>query len=117
MLVNHYDEKCLPAESVITSEVMDEVIEEYQVFIDEGKLGHAFFTTSNEYSSAVVDEIEIPEGIAASLQKTAKEYIRRTGGYPNPAADNVDAENDGAYLSYGFNVLVATGALSVAILL
>ena len=49
MFVNHFDEVCLPSESVITSETLEGNIDlKYEVYIDEAKAGHAFFANSNE---------------------------------------------------------------------
>ena len=75
--------------------------------------GHAYFTQSNSFSSNLQAEISINEGEANGLRATAGDYLRKTGGYQNPAADNEEL-NDGAYsllLSYTALGLLATLSL------
>ena len=65
-----------------------------QVYTD--RRGHTFFTESNAFSSNLQAEISIDAGEAKSLKATAGDYLRKTGGYQNPAADNEEL-NDGAF--------------------
>ena len=75
--------------------------------------GHAYFTESNSFSSALQAEISIDAGEANGLTATAGDYLRKTGGYQNPAADTEEL-NDRAYsilLSYAALGLLATVSL------
>ena len=74
--------------------------------------GHTFFTESNAFSSNLQAEISIDAGEANGLRATAGDYLRKTGGYQNPAADNEVL--DGAYsllLSWTALGLLATISL------
>ena len=64
---------------------MGGALDQNQVYTD--RRGHAFFTVSNSFSSNLQAEIAIDAGEANGLRATAGDYLRKTGGYQNPAAD------------------------------
>ena len=61
-------------------------LDQNKVYTD--RRGHAFFTLSNTFSSFLQAEISINAGEANGLKATAGDYLRKTGGYQNPAADS-----------------------------
>ena len=94
-MVNHYDEVCEPARAEILADDMYDVVDLYELYTDpKTKLGHTFFTKTNEYAGKVGEQISIPSGVAESMRLQANAFIKRTGGYPNPAAD--EGEKEGA---------------------
>ena len=74
---------------------MESVVDKYEVSTDTR--GHLFFLISNYFGKQITDEINIESGEARSLKASANDFLRRSGGYDNPAADSdADEESDGA---------------------
>ena len=74
---------------------MSKVADVYTLYTDKDtKFGHEYFVMTNDFAQDVADQFSIPDGVAQSLKISANAYIKRTGGYPNPAAD--DEDEDGA---------------------
>ena len=106
-----FDDVCGLNQAETLAGRMGSALDVQQVYTD--RRGHAYFTQSNSFSSNLQAEISINEGEANGLRATAGDYLRKTGGYQNPAADNEEL-NDGAYsllLSYTALGLLATLSL------
>ena len=80
----------------------------YEVFYD--KVGHRYFEVSNDFAAKLKTHIAIEKGEAAGLLLSAKEYLRRTGGYINPAGEFKRDDSHWALAKTSFVILSAAVA-------
>lgn len=83
MYVDQFDEVCESVYAEQLKDKLDNVMETYKLYTDN--TGHTYFMKTNVYGPAVAAEFEISSGEAQQLHFSAKEHLRRTGGYDNPA--------------------------------
>ena len=81
-----FDTVCGPNQAETIAGRIGGALDKSEVYTD--RRGHSFFTQSNSFSSKLQAEISIDAGEANGLRATAGDYLRKTGGYQNPAADN-----------------------------
>jgi hypothetical protein len=96
MYVNQFDERCEAVYAELNAKRLDAVLDKYEV--DTSTRGHIFFLIDNKFAKQIAAEIEIEEGEARSLKASSIDFLNRSGGYSNPAADNGPIEDDGAEL-------------------
>lgn len=94
MYVNQFDEKCEAAYARLNADRMDAVLDQYKV--SSSTRGHVFFLVTNFFKKEIAAEITIEEGEARNLKISSNDFLSRSGGYSNPAADNGPLEEDSA---------------------
>jgi len=82
--VAQFDEVCPAITAEKTKTQIGDALLNYKVYTDTR--GHTFFAQSNMYATDVLAEFSIESGEAKQIKLIADEFLRRTGGYPNPAA-------------------------------
>lgn len=101
--VAHFDEACEPAVTELLYNRL-RTREEYELYYDPS--GHDLFKNTNPFAEKILKEIEINKGEAQALKLSAKDFIKRTGGYLNPADDSI-YDKDGASWIGSWSTLTA----------
>ena len=109
--VAQFDEVCEAAYARDLHEgPMKEAIVNYQVITDNR--GHLYFTKTNNYTGKLLADMEIGVLEAQALKASAKDFIRRTGGYINFASDNYGLD-EGRVGALTATALTMAGAMAL----
>ena len=106
MFVSHFDTVCEPARAEFAAEDLDDLVKRYHVYY-ETDADHLLFTRTSQYYDLMREYIDIGVGEAKEMKLSADDFIRRTGGYINPASPEFNEEDSAAYIKSLLAVAVA----------